>query len=56
MAYRQRDELASHVLTEEEVAELVQLRKEGWTFEQLAVEFDIHKNTVRNILRKVARR
>lgn len=53
MPYRQRDELLSHVLTEEEVEELVQKRAAGWTLRMLAKEFDIHLNTVRNILRRV---
>lgn len=54
MAYRQREELLSHVLDEEEVADLIRLRREGLTLEELAKRFDVHKNTVRNILRRAA--
>lgn len=53
MPYRQRDELLSHVLTEEEVEDLVSKRNAGWTLRMLAKEFDVHLNTVRNILRRV---
>lgn len=52
MAYRQRDELLSHVLDEDEVEELIQHRKEGLTLVQLAKMYGVHKNTVRNILRR----
>lgn len=52
MGYRSRDQLLSHVLENSQVVELVDLRKEGMTLQQLAIRFKVHKSTVKNILKR----
>lgn len=53
MSYRARPEIFSLLLTEQEVRELIELRRMGVTLSQLANQFNVHENTVRNILRRV---
>lgn len=52
MPYESRDDLLSHKLTQEEVEELVALRRKGTTLKQLAKQYGIHENTVRNIINR----
>jgi len=56
MAYRAREELdLSHILSPEQVNEVVKLRKQGVTIQDLADRFDVHKNTILNIFRRIER-
>ena len=52
MAYRARDNLFSHILTDEEVDELISMWKAGHTFRDMAKYFDIHYNTVGNVINR----
>lgn len=52
MPYESRNDLLSHKLTEQEVDELIRLRKQGVTLKTLAEQFDVHQNTVRNIINR----
>lgn len=52
MAYESRNDLLSHKLTQSEVSQLLQKRKQGVTLKALAEEFDIHRNTVINIVKR----
>lgn len=56
MGYRSREFLLSHTLTQEEVQELIILHKKGWTYKKLSSKFDIHRNTVANILNRAKER
>lgn len=50
MAYRKREDQLSSILSESEVEQLIILYKEGVSQYQIATQFDIHRNTVRNII------
>jgi len=52
MAYESRNDLLSHKLTQLEVTQLLQKRKQGVTLKALAEEFGVHKNTVINIVKR----
>jgi transposase len=52
MAYRRMDNLYSDILTQAQVEQLIELRRRGVTLRQLAEQFDIHKNTVINIIKR----
>lgn len=52
MPYEARDDLLSHKLTNEEVEELISLRRSGTTLKTLAKQYDVHENTVRNIINR----
>jgi len=53
MAYRAHDSHLSAALTKEQVEELIERRKEGWTYKKLAAHFGVHRNTIYNILKRV---
>lgn len=50
MAYRARDNLFSHILDEDQVAELIKMWKSGETVKNMAQHFDVHENTITNII------
>jgi transposase len=52
MAYRRMNNLYSDILTQAQVERLIELRRRGVTLRQLAEQFDIHKNTVINIIKR----
>ncbi len=52
MAYRSRNDLHSHILTEEEVEELIGMWKSGATLKEMSKHFDVHYNTVGNIINR----
>jgi transposase len=52
MPYRSHDDLLSHALDEEQVTELLALRKKGTTQKELAKRFNVHINTIKNILNR----
>lgn len=52
MAYESRSDLLSHKLTQSEVSQLLQKRRQGVTLKALAEEFGVHKNTVINIVKR----
>ena len=55
MSYRARDDLYSHILTKDEVKRLIRLWKSGWTLKGMASEFEVHPNTVSNIIDRYVR-
>jgi len=55
MSYRARDDLYSHILTKDEVKRLIRLWKSGWTLKDMASEFEVHPNTVSNIIDRYVR-
>jgi len=50
MAYRSRNDLLSHILTDDEVDRLISLWKQGQTIKQISTTFNVHENTVSNII------
>jgi transposase len=52
MAYRRREGVLSDVLTQAEINELVSMHDQGFTQKAIAEHFEIHRNTVRNILKR----
>jgi len=55
VAYRKRADLLSAQLTNEEVKQLCRLHKNGRPQKQLAEEFGVHRNTVRNVINRAKR-
>jgi DNA invertase Pin-like site-specific DNA recombinase len=52
MAYERREDLLSAKLTEEQVEELLDMRKRGVPLKQVAKHFNVHYNTVINIMNR----
>jgi transcriptional regulator len=52
MPYRAHESHLSSVLTEEQVKELIDKRKQGWTYKKLGLYFGVHRNTIYNILKR----
>jgi len=52
MAYRKRNNLLSSILSSEEVNSMVIMHREGVTQQQIAKQFEVHRNTVRNIINR----
>jgi DNA-directed RNA polymerase specialized sigma24 family protein len=56
MPYRSHDYLLSHVLDEEQVEELLSMRKKGITYKEISKHFKVHINTVKNIIYRARNR
>lgn len=54
MPYRAR-ELLSHVLTPEQVSDLLMKHRKGKAVRDIAKEFGVHRNTVSNIINRAKR-
>jgi len=52
MPYRARKNLYSHILTDEQVEELIIMWKNDTHIQDIADYFDIHYNTVLNIINR----
>jgi lambda repressor-like predicted transcriptional regulator len=52
MAYRRKPGLLSDVLSRQEIERIAELRAQGWTLQQLADAYQVHRNTIRNVLRR----
>ena len=52
MPYKKREDLLSSVLTELEVTSLIHMHRGGVSVKHIADHFDIHRNTVRNIVNR----
>jgi Mor family transcriptional regulator len=50
MAYRSRDDLYSHVLTNEQVEDMISKWRQGHTVKSLAQDYEVHENTITNII------
>jgi len=50
MAYRARDDLFSHILDDNQVDDLIRMWKAGNTIKELSRHFNVHENTVTNII------
>jgi len=52
MAYRRKEEMLSDVLDDEQIEELLYMKKIGSTQQEMADHFGVHRNTVYNILKR----
>jgi transposase len=52
MAYRRREGVLSDVLSAAEITQLIAMHKQGISNKGIADHFDIHRNTVYNILNR----
>lgn len=56
MAYRRREDKLSDILTPEQVKELINLYKQGQSVRAIAENFNVHRNTVTNVLNRARRK
>lgn len=55
MAYRSDPKYVSSVLNPMQVGELINMKKRGFDHKYIARHFEIHRNTVTNILKRAAK-